>query len=104
MSGFKDAVAADIKGVFINSDEFADVHDIDGASITCVIDTDLIHERSTMVSESLFGLQCVLHVSTLDIDEPVRGQIMRLDGQLYIVQEIAENMGMYDITLEAAEQ
>lgn len=104
MSLFTDMVAKDIKDTFVNNYEFAAVHVIDGTRVSCVVDTDLVHERSSLVSESLFGLQCVLHVAASDITEPVRGQIMRLDGQLFIVQEIAENMGMLSITLEAAEQ
>ena len=37
---FKDCVAADIHGVFLNTQEFADTHTIDGRKMDAVVDDD----------------------------------------------------------------
>lgn len=102
---FKTQIAKDIANVFINADEFADSHDIDGVQVVCVIDTDILHERSTLVSDAVFGNQIALHVqASAFAEKPVHNQLMRIDDGLYLVREVAENMGMYTITLESAEE
>ena len=43
--GFKDLVAADISAVFLNGQEFADTHTIDGKPMTVVVDENGLLER-----------------------------------------------------------
>ncbi len=105
MIQFKAQIAKDIKSVFINPDEFAEPHDIDGVQVVCVVDTDLIHQMNSPVQGATFGNQIQIHVQESEFDMiPVRGQLMRVDGTIYIVQEVAQNIGMLTITLEGAEQ
>jgi hypothetical protein len=102
---FKTQISQDISSVFINADEFADTHDIDGVPVVCVIDTDILHERSSLVSDAVFGNQIALHVQASAFSEkPVHNQLMRIDDGLFLVREVAENMGMYTLTLESAEE
>jgi hypothetical protein len=106
MTRFKDAVAADIKGTFINALEFADLHDINGTELLCVIDGDIIQERNARTyseyAEGVFKSQKMVFVAVDDLPErPVKGEIFRLDGELYMVDECAENMGVLEITIEA---
>ena len=42
---FKDLVAADISAVFLNGQEFADTHTIDGKPMTVVVDENELLER-----------------------------------------------------------
>ena len=42
---FKDCVAADIHGVFLNNQEFASTHTIDGKEMDAVVDDDALLER-----------------------------------------------------------
>lgn len=102
---FKTQIAQDISSVFINADEFADTHNIDGVDVVCVIDTDILHERSSMVPDAVFGNQIAVHIKASALTEkPVHNQLMRIDDGLYLVREIAENMGMYTLTLDSAEE
>ena len=41
MSAFKDAVSKDVKAVFLNLDEFANEHTLNGKTVVCVVDKDL---------------------------------------------------------------
>lgn len=105
MSAFKDAVSSDIKGVFINALEFADEHTINGETVICVVDTDLIKERGTPSSseyaEGVFLEQISIFVDKDDLPRvPVKGEMLRLDGDRYLVDNVSENMGVLEITIE----
>ena len=69
MSRFKDAVAADIKAVFINGLEFADEHDINGETVMAVVDGDIIQERNSSsyseYPEGVFQQQIMVFVSAM---------------------------------------
>lgn len=108
MSRFKDQVAADIKQVFINPLEFASLHNIDGQDVNAVIDRDVIKERQAPTAaeyaEGVYKDEMLVYVATGDLRRtPVKGQIFRLDGEIYLVAEVAENMGVLEITIEANE-
>ena len=51
--GFKDLVAADISAAFLNGQEFADTHTIDGKPMTVVVDENELLERD----KSKMGIQ-----------------------------------------------
>ena len=93
--------------VFLNTDEFADLHDIDGQMIKALIDSDILNEYSNDKTEMYDGVyrgEIALYVKESDLNyRPVRGQIMRLDGNIYTVKKCADDMGIFRITLEAAE-
>ena len=42
MSRFKDMVARDALTVFMNMEEFAEVHEINGRRLRCIIDTNAL--------------------------------------------------------------
>lgn len=105
MSGFKDAIASDIKAVFLNSLEFADEHNINGNPVVCVVDRDVIKERNAKTyseyAEGVYLEQIMIFVAKDDLSRvPVKGEMLRLDGQRYLVDEVSENMGMLEITIE----
>lgn len=113
MSAFKDQVAKDIKQVFINPLEFADMHNIRlvgwaGADVLCVIDRDETTERSstsaTEYAEGIFKQLYHLYVATTDLlRKPVENELLWIDNHRYLVFSVFEDMGMYEITLEANE-
>ena len=104
MSAFKDAIAADIKNVFINTDEFADEHDINGVMIPCVISDDMTAGASASL-EGIFLNTLTIHVSKDDLDEiPVEGELLRVNGSMHVVRSVSNEMGMLVITCEANDQ
>lgn len=108
MSAFKDAVKADIKRVFINPLEFADEHEINGDAVLAVVDRDVIKERqqptATDYAEGVFMEEILVYVEADDLPrKPVKGELMTLDGERYLVKEVAENMGVLEITIIANE-
>lgn len=104
MSAFKDAVAADITKVFLNADEFAETHELNGVEIPLVIDTSIIAEGANNL-EGVFLNTKTLYVSAEDIDPaPVEGEILTLDGDVYLVRRVSIEQGVLNIIIEANEQ
>lgn len=105
MPKLKDYVASDL-ATFFNLGEFAKLHDIDGQQVTAVVDRDVIKEYARL-SERRDGVyvgEIAVFVRSTDLpDRPVKGQHLRLDGELYLVSQCAESDGMLEITLEANE-
>jgi hypothetical protein len=98
---FRDQVAADIDGVFMNPDEFAETHTINGETVTAVIsgnetkkkvgsrNFDGLHGDFTTVSVKKSLLKAI----------PAQGQNLKLDGKLYKVEKCVDNMGLLTVDL-----
>ena len=52
---FKDCVAADIHGVFLNNQEFASTHTIDGKEMDAVVDDDALLDKLAAIFEERFN-------------------------------------------------
>lgn len=105
MPKLKDYLASDLD-TFLNLDEFADVHDINGQQITCVVDRDVIREYSRLQErrDGVYVGEIAVFVRATDLpDRPVKGQHMKVDGERYLVANCSESAGILEITLEANE-
>ncbi|TEB13368.1 head-tail joining protein [Pelotomaculum propionicicum] len=103
MPGFKDYLASDLD-TFINQGEFADFHDIDGRQVKCVVDSDILQPLKQADYDIAYNATKMLFVKASDLPErPVKGQRIRLDGELFTVALCGEAGGMLEITLEAIE-
>ena len=105
MSAFKDMVAVDIEGVFINLDEFADTHTWNDGSgptyqIKAVLDDDVLIRQYTSQFE-FFGqdIHMIYSPAAGFKKKPKNGDAVHLDGNLYTVDRIEEDMGMYALFL-----
>lgn len=104
MSAFKDMVAAD-NDAFINLDEFAEEHDLNGTVTKAVVEGKVSKERHFRVGtiyEGIYEGDIVAHVKKSDLPEvPVRDEIFNLDGVSYLVAECTDDMGILSIELRA---
>lgn len=104
MSAFKDAVAADVNGVFLNADEFADWHDLDGERVKCLIDTDVTGEAKPEL-EGVFINALKIYVASCDlVRRPIEGEHFSVDGSLHFVRRVSDEMGLLVITCEVNDQ
>lgn len=101
MITFKDQVAADRLGVFISMDEFAEEHEVDGNIITCVLDSDEYSQRSPEVGIESADLR--LHAQSEDLTRKTAGDMLEVDGTIYIIVSWQENMGIAQVELSAAQ-
>lgn len=102
---FKDIVQDDIKITFINPDEFADSHTIDGVAMDVIIDDYEHVEREKRMKSTMDGIyarQLFIYVAAADFGEPpAQNRLLKLDGKSYRVVDCTIEDGVYGITLEA---
>lgn len=102
---FKETVANDVKGVFLNPAEFGEPHIVNGRKMLAVLD-DMEHiEREKRMKSHMDGVyvrQLLLYVAAEDFGEiPPQGVLVKLDGKQYQVADATDECGVYAITLEA---
>ena len=109
MSLFKDTLAKDVKSVFINLDEFADEHILDGKTVVCIVDKDLTtglnDSRTSRQFEGVFVNTLTIYLDAKDVEtQPVEGQRIKLDDNWYFVRNVNIEEGIFVIIVEANEQ
>lgn len=104
MSAFKDFIARDIDEVFLNENEFADEHDINGVWMPCVIDFDVMLGADVAL-EGVFRNAITIHVKAGSLHErPVENEPIYVDDRMYFVRSVSDEMGCWVIVAEANEQ
>lgn len=101
MSPFHELVKADLD-VFLNLDEMAETHTVDGKEMVCVLEDATIQGADgwRMLSESTVKL----YAKTEDFARRrVRGESLYIDGVGYEVVTWNNEMGMTRIELQAKE-
>ena len=100
MSAFKDMVARDLDAVFLNVDEFAELHMVEGKEIPVVMDDDRL---ATLKKGQILGLVeadmlLMGKVSDFPADmEP--GRLLNVDGRELIVSKSSRDMGLIEAAL-----
>ena len=103
---FKDQVAADLD-TFINSDEFADEHNLNGDTVKAIVESPTSQERWITSKEygvynGLEGNLYIVHCRKADLSAvPVYDQRFDLDGVICIVDSVIDDMGILTIELHA---
>lgn len=99
---FKDCIKADLD-VFINNDEFSDVHDINGIEVNCIVQSPTsqeVFQREALKYDDLSGCLLMIHVKANEVpDMPVEGQVWELDGNKGIVYTATVDDGMLTVAL-----
>ena len=102
---FKDMVAEDISGVFLNLEEFGDKHAIGKKETICIIDEERFQNKQRNKAKSLENDGLFIEGMTLFIEKsffkfpPHSGEKILVDGVRYLVEETKEDMGLLEIDL-----
>ncbi|NLT94862.1 MAG: hypothetical protein GXW85_04900 [Clostridia bacterium] len=106
MPSLRDYFFSDLS-VFLNLEEFAEIHNINGVDVPAIVDSDTYKILSNNKSERFDGIysgEVAIFVKACDLPHrPVFGEHLRLDDKLYLVKECNENMGILEIILGANE-
>lgn len=104
MKSFKDIIKEDISTTFINTNEFSNIHNIDGRDMPVQIDDNEIIEREKKANSKMDGVyvkQKLIYVKADDFGAlPAIGRQIMLDGKRYLVVDSTDEYGVYTITLE----
>lgn len=100
MPGFKDMVAADLLGTFMDVDTFGEVYRIEGKEIHIVVDNDELKERQGGQDLAVAESATLFYARTADLP-PRRpaGENLNVNGRECIVDDWQEDMGMSTVVL-----
>ena len=99
MSRFKDMVARDALTVFMNMEEFAEVHEINGRRLRCIIDTNEADTAPTMY-EGVYTLLTTVYVLSSEMRAPAVDEILTIDGVIFVVKHVSDEDGLIVIKAE----
>lgn len=97
---FKDIVENDLTEVFCNLDEYGEKHKWDSLEITCVLDDDILMREFSSEFEALPKGSHLVYVPHTELPKkPHISDTIRFDGNIYTIDEVRSEMGMYAIYL-----
>lgn len=100
---FKDQIKQDLSDIFLNLDEFADLHRIEGKEVPVVIDSDIMAKLSKIGDNRIHGMDeadMVLMGKASDLPENLDpGRLLNLDGREVIVVTTTSEMGLVQIAV-----
>lgn len=104
---FKDIIKKDIH-TFINQNEFAEEHNINGAIIKCVIDEDISKERNinkeTVNMKGIFYNEVSLFIEKKHfLRIPKIEELMSIDDYNYRIKDISDSEGILEFELIRAD-
>lgn len=100
---FKDQIKQDLSDIFLNLDEFADLHRIEGKVVPVVIDSDIMAKLSKNGDNRIHGMDeadMVIMGKASDLPENLDpGRLLNLDGREVIVVTTTSEMGLVQIAV-----
>lgn len=102
---FKEQLRADIDNVFMNTDEFATIHTVNGKKMPVSIDNNELIERAKKMKSHMDGIYTkttLIYVKAKDFGVlPAVGTTLNLDGKIYLITDAMNEDGLFSIHLEA---
>ena len=100
---FKDQIKQDLSDIFLNLDEFADLHRIEGKEVPVVIDSDIMAKLSKNGDNRIHGMDeadMVIMGKASNLPENLDpGRLLNLDGREVIVVTTTSEMGLVQIAV-----
>ena len=100
MSAFKDMVARDLDITILNTDEFAELHMVEGKEIPVVMDDDRL---TTLKKGQILGLvEADMLLMGKESDFPANlepGRLLNVDGREMLVANSGKDLGLVEVAL-----
>lgn len=98
--GFKEQLIEDIDNVFLNLEELAEIHSIEGRKVPVLVDNDRLDK---LKKGQVLGLvEADMLVMGKETDFPAElepGSLLNVDGREMLVAESGRDMGIIEIAL-----
>lgn len=106
---FKEQIAKDNQNIFLNLDEFGELHIVNGKKMPVLIDSyeQIDREkryqfRHSLYADGVFLKELLIYVKDSDFGNlPRVGSAVKFDGKLYTVSDAIDEDGIFSISLEA---
>lgn len=105
--GFKEILFQDIQNTFLDPEEFAEKHKVNGREMDVIVDQMEVTERGKKnfghgMTDGAYSRQLLIYVSRKQFGRlPANGARLVLDSTPYRVQDAVNEGGVYSIILEA---
>ena len=98
--GFKEQIQKDLDAVFLNCDEFAEIHRVEGNEIRVVVDSDQLNKLKKGQILGIIEADMLLMGREGDFPADLEpGRLMNVDGRELIVVKSGVDMGMVEVAL-----
>ena len=104
MATFKEQLASDVGDVFLNLEEFGELHTIDDREMAIIIDNNELLERQGQgqYADGIYAGQKLIYVAAADFGPPpAHGSFLTIDDGAYTVVEAVAEGDIYAIVVEA---
>lgn len=106
---FKEQIAKDNRAVFMNLDEFSELHTVNGTEMGVQIDNNEMIDREKRhqykrdtYADGVYRKELLIYVKAEDFGKlPAVGRLLNLDGKSYIISDAIDEDGIYSLSLEA---
>lgn len=97
---FKDQIRKDLASVFLNLDEFAELHRIEGKQVAVVIDDDELRELKKGQILDMTEADMLILAKADDLPRDLDpGRLLNVDGREMLVVKAGEDMGLVEVAL-----
>lgn len=106
---FKEQIALDNTQVFMNDDEFGEIHNVNGKDMSVIIDNNELVDREkryqyrhSLYADGVYLKELLIYVKASDFGKlPAVGRVITFDSKSYIVSDAINEDGIYSLCLEA---
>lgn len=97
---FKEQILKDLDAVFLNVDEFAEYHRVEGVQIPVVVDSDQLNKLKQGQILGLIEADMLLMGRETDFPRDLEpGRLLNVDGRELIVVNSGKDMGLVEVAL-----
>ena len=97
---FKEQLLRDLDAVFLNTDEFAELHRVEGKEIPVVVDSDQLNKLKRGQILGLIEADMLLMGKETDFPRNLEpGRLLNVDGRELIVVNSGKDMGLAEVAL-----
>ena len=97
---FKERVKSDLEQVFMNAEEFAEPHRIEGRVVDVVIDDDTLKERKQGQVIGIVEADMLIMGKKGDFPENLSpGRMLNVDVREMLIADSKEDMGLVEVAL-----
>lgn len=97
---FKEQIQKDLDAVFLNLDEFAEPHRVEGQKIAVVVDNDQLNKLKKGQILGLVEADMLLMGRAADFPSDLEpGRLLNVDGRELIIAKSGKDMGLVEVAL-----
>lgn len=95
----KDQISNDLDAVFLNTNDFAEIREVEGKAVTCVVDDSFAPVKQGRIL-GLIEADVILSAKAADLPpERAPESILNVDGRELIVVKWGNSMGLAEVAL-----